>query len=136
MAAFAWIQPPARSLFVLHLLSFPCRYAFTACGASGGVYEFIKAHDASSCFYKFRHENSAHTPFSLLLPIVNFHSPPHGFLPSWRTHLTLLNLLNHVPQGLLHATAVSNRGFISVIVKGENCSHQPHIIYSRQARDL
>lgn len=54
---------PEWSLFVLHLLSLACRSVFTACGVSGGVYEFIKPHDASSCFYKFRHEDSAHTPF-------------------------------------------------------------------------
>lgn len=133
MSAFAWIQLPAQSLFVLHLLLFPCRYAFTACGAGGGVYEFIKAHDASSCFYKFRHENSY-----AFFPLAPHRQPPFppSFLPSRRAHLTLLNLLNQAPQGLLHATAVSNRGFISVIVKGENCSHQPYIIYSCQARDL
>lgn len=104
----------------MHLPAFPCRYAFTACGVSGGVYEFIKAH-ASLCFYTFRHENSAFKPFffSPSYSLLSSPHPPPSFLPSWCTHLTLLNPLSQAPQGLLHATAASLRGCISVIVKGE-----------------
>lgn len=101
---------------------------------SGVVFEFIKAHDVACHHASINSgvENSAHMPFFCLAP----HRPPpfpHGFLPSRRSHLTLLNPLNRVSHGLLHATAVSKRGLISVIVKEEKLSHQPYIIYSHQA---
>lgn len=103
-----------QSLFVLHLLSFPCHSAFTACSARGGVYDFIKPHDASSCFYKCRREKKKNTRGTLpsLHSVSTFPNRPQ------HTHLTLLNPLNWAAQGLLHATVISNRGFIPDAVKG------------------
>lgn len=49
-----------------------------------GVYEFIKAHDASSCFYKFRQQNSNSYP-SLLLPMATLFTsfPNHPSTLIW-----------------------------------------------------
>lgn len=55
----------------------PADLPFTACGASGGVYEFIKAHDASSCIYNFRHEH--YTPIPHRHPPCFLTIPAHSF---------------------------------------------------------
>lgn len=67
-------MPPGFCLCCIYCQS-PCHSAFTACGGElVGVYEFIKAHDASSCFYTFR----CGTALSFLFA-PQYHTPSSHF---------------------------------------------------------